>query len=206
MEVPFGVSGVLSDFSIKDRLGMSGPLWERSRLVISPFVGMGESPEGCISYGLSSAGYDIRAGNEFLVFPNTAACVVNPKTLASNHAKLERRNIPDGFTCVIPPNSFCLTSSVEWLEIPEDIIAIVLGKSTYARCGLCCNFTPLEPGWKGHVTVEISNTNPLPAEVFAGEGIAQVLFIRLDRFSETPYGKKGRAKYQGQKGVTLPVA
>jgi dCTP deaminase len=154
---------------------------------------------GVISFGESSAGYDLRLGRKFLIFTNTAGCVVDPKrfdpTAFVKH---------DGDTCIIPPNSFALGESVEFIDVPRDVVVLVLGKSTYARCGVVTNFTPLEPGWRGKVTVEISNTTPLPARVYAGEGIAQALFLRLEAPCERDYGEKG-GRYQDQKGLTMPT-
>lgn len=150
-----------------------------------------------VSYGTSSYGYDIRCAREFKVFTNIYSTVVDPK-------HFDERSFVDieGDTCIIPPNSFVLTRSVEYLHIPDDTMVIALGKSSYARCGIVANVTPLEPGWKGHVTLELSNTTPLPAKVYANEGIVQLLFFQGERPEQT-YGDR-QGKYQGQTGVTLP--
>lgn len=153
--------------------------------------------EGVISYGLSSFGYDLRAAPEWRIFVNAFNTVVDPK-----HFDTRSLVEHDGDTCIIPPNSFVLTRSVEYLRIPEDTMVIALGKSSYARCGIVANVTPLEPGWEGHVTLELSNTTPLPAKVYANEGIVQLLFFQGDRPETTYADRKG--KYQGQRGVTLP--
>jgi dCTP deaminase len=152
---------------------------------------------GVISYGLSSFGYDLRAAPEWRVFVNAFNTVVDPKDF-------DLRGLVEasGDTCIIPPNSFVLTRSVEYLRVPDDVMVIALGKSSYARCGIVANVTPLEPGWEGHVTLELSNTTPLPAKVYAGEGIVQLLFFQGERPEVTYAERKG--KYQGQRGVTLP--
>ena len=151
-----------------------------------------------ISYGTSSYGYDIRCTDRFKIFTNFNKAIVDPKAF---HDKC----FVDfqGDICVIPPNSFVLTNSVEYLKIPRDILAVCLGKSTYARCGLIVNITPLEPEWEGSITIEISNTTPLPAKVYANEGIAQVLFFSADEVCEMSYADR-RGKYQGQSGIVLP--
>lgn len=153
--------------------------------------------EGVISYGLSSFGYDLRAAPEWRIFVNAFNTLVDPKNF-------DERSLVEveGATCIIPPNSFALTRSVEYLKIPEDVMVVALGKSSYARCGLVANVTPLEPGWEGHVTLELSNTTPLPAKVYADEGIVQLLFFQGERPETTYADRKG--KYQGQRGVTLP--
>jgi dCTP deaminase len=152
---------------------------------------------GVISYGLSSFGYDLRAAPEWRIFVNAFNTVVDPKHFDTN-SLVEVA----GDTCIIPPNSFALTRSVEYMRIPEDVMVIALGKSSYARCGIVANVTPLEPGWEGHVTLELSNTTPLPAKVYANEGIVQLLFFQGERPEVTYADRKG--KYQGQTGVTLP--
>jgi len=153
--------------------------------------------EGVISYGLSSFGYDLRAAPEWRIFVNAFNTVVDPKAFdTSSLVEYE------GETCIIPPNSFVLTRSVEYLRIPDDTMVVALGKSSYARCGIVANVTPLEPGWEGHVTLELSNTTPLPAKVYANEGIVQLLFFQGERPEVTYRDRKG--KYQGQRGVTLP--
>jgi dCTP deaminase len=166
--------------------------------MIEPFV-EGSVRNGVISYGVSSYGYDIRVSNEFKVFTNVNSAVVDPKNF-----------VPQSFIdvvadeyCIIPPNSFVLSRTVEYFRIPREVLTICIGKSTYARCGLIVNVTPLEPEWQGYLTLEISNTTPLPAKVYANEGIAQLLFLAGDGICETSYKDK-KGKYQGQVGVTLP--
>ena len=151
-----------------------------------------------VSYGTSSYGYDIRCSGEFKVFTNINATIVDPK-------KFDEKSFVDilGDECIIPPNSFALARTVEYFRIPRSVLTICLGKSTYARCGIIVNVTPLEPEWEGHVTLEFSNTTPLPARIYAHEGVAQVIFIESDEVCETSYRDRG-GKYQGQKGVTLP--
>jgi len=151
-----------------------------------------------ISYGISSYGYDMRIGDEFKIFTNINNTVVDPKNF-------DPKSFVDykGDVCIIPPNSFVLASSLEYFRIPREVLVICLGKSTYARCGLVVNVTPLEPEWEGHVTIEISNTTPLPAKIYANEGIAQLLFIQAAEVCEVSYKDKA-GKYQAQKGITLP--
>lgn len=153
--------------------------------------------QGVISYGLSSFGYDLRAAPEWRIFVNVFNTVVDPKNF-----DLRGLVEAEGETCIIPPNSFVLTRSVEYLRVPDDVMVIALGKSSYARCGIVANVTPLEPGWEGHVTLELSNTTPLPAKVYANEGIVQLLFFQGEK-PEVSYASRG-GKYQGQRGVTLP--
>jgi dCTP deaminase len=154
--------------------------------------------QGVISYGLSSYGYDIRVADEFKVFTNINNTVVDPKNF-------DARSFVDLKTdvCIIPPNSFALAKTVEYFRIPRDVLTVCLGKSTYARCGLIVNVTPFEPEWEGFVTLEISNTTPLPAKIYANEGIAQVLFFQSDEVCEVSYADK-KGKYQKQQGLTLP--
>lgn len=154
--------------------------------------------KGVISYGVSSYGYDMRISDEFKIFTNINNTVVDPK-------KFDPKSFVDfkGSVCIIPPNSFVLASSVEYFRIPRDVLVICLGKSTYARCGLVVNVTPLEPEWEGHVTIEISNTTPLPAKIYANEGIAQLIFLQAAEICEVSYKDKS-GKYQAQKGITLP--
>jgi len=154
--------------------------------------------QNVISYGLSSYGYDIRVANEFKVFTEVYQVVVDPKNF-------DPKSFVEvvGDHCIIPPNSFCLARSVEYFRIPRNVIGICLGKSTYARCGIVVNITPLEPEWEGHLTIEISNTTPLPAKIYANEGIAQVIFIESDELCTVSY-KDRKGKYQGQIGVTPP--
>ena len=153
---------------------------------------------GVISYGLSSYGYDIRVANEFKVFTNINSTVVDPKNF-------DARSFVDvvADVCIIPPNSFALAKTVEYFRIPRDVLTICVGKSTYARCGLIVNVTPFEPEWEGYVTLEISNTTPLPAKVYSNEGISQVLFFQSDETCEVSYADK-KGKYQSQRGLTLP--
>ena len=154
--------------------------------------------KGVISYGLSSYGYDIRVADEFKVFTNINNTVVDPKNF-------DDRSFVDMKTdvCIIPPNSFALAKTVEYFRIPRDVLTVCVGKSTYARCGLIVNVTPFEPEWEGFVTLEISNTTPLPAKVYANEGISQVLFFQSDESCEVSYADK-KGKYQKQQGLTLP--
>jgi dCTP deaminase len=152
-----------------------------------------------ISYGVSSYGYDVRVSDEFRVFTNVYGSVVDPKQFDSKG--LVEVNGP---VCLIPPNSFALAVSVETFRIPENVLTICVGKSTYARCGIIVNVTPFEPGWQGRAVLEISNTTPLPARVYAGEGIAQVLFFESDTRCETSYASRG-GKYQNQTEITLPM-
>ncbi len=153
-----------------------------------------------ISYGTSSYGYDVRCSREFKVFTNINSAPVDPKNFDDNsfvHV--------DADVCVIPPNSFALACTVEYFRIPRNVLTVCLGKSTYARCGIIVNVTPLEPEWEGHVTLEFSNTTTLPAKIYANEGVAQMLFFESDEVCETSYADRG-GKYQGQRGVTLPRA
>jgi len=153
--------------------------------------------DGVISYGVSSYGYDIRVADEFKVFTNINSTIVDPKNFD------ERSFVDIKGDCIIPPNSFALAKTVEYFRIPRDVLTVCVGKSTYARCGLIVNVTPFEPEWEGFVTLEISNTTPLPAKVYANEGIAQVLFFQSDVPCEVSYKDK-KGKYQGQQGLTLP--
>ncbi|MBI3493236.1 MAG: dCTP deaminase [Acidobacteria bacterium] len=165
--------------------------------MIDPFVD-DQVRTGVISYGVSSYGYDARVGDEFKVFTNVYNTVVDPKSF-------DPRSFVDikASVCIIPPNSFALASTVEYFRIPRDILTVCLGKSTYARCGIIVNVTPFEPEWEGHVTIEISNTTPLPAKIYANEGIAQVIFFQSDEPCAKSYKDK-KGKYQAQRGVTLP--
>ncbi len=168
-----------------------------ARAMIEPFVEK-QTRQGVISYGLSSYGYDARVGRDFKIFTNVSSAVVDPKNFSSESFVDKETDI-----CVVPPNSFALASTMEYFRIPRDTLVICLGKSTYARCGIIVNVTPLEPEWEGHVTIEISNTTPLPARIYAGEGICQFLFFRSDQVCEVSYADRG-GKYQKQRGVTLP--
>jgi dCTP deaminase len=151
-----------------------------------------------VSYGTSSYGYDVRCAPEFKIFTNINSTIVDPKNF-------DPKSFVDfqGEVCIIPPNSFALARTVEYFRIPRNVLTICLGKSTFARCGIIVNVTPLEPEWEGHVTLEFSNTTPLPAKMYANEGVAQFLFFESDEVCETSYKDRG-GKYQGQKGVTLP--
>lgn len=154
--------------------------------------------DGVISYGLSSYGYDLRITDEFKIFTNVYSAVVDPKNFSSSSFVDIKTDV-----AIIPPNSFALARSVEYFRIPRKVLCVCLGKSTYARTGIVVNVTPFEPGWEGHVTIEISNTTPLPAKIYANEGIAQVLFFEADEECEVSYADRN-GKYQGQTGVTLP--
>ena len=154
--------------------------------------------EKLISYGTSSYGYDVRCSSEFKVFTNINSATVDPKAFDSNSFVDVQSDV-----CVIPPNSFALARTVEYFRIPRNVLTVCLGKSTYARCGIIVNVTPLEPEWEGHVTLEFSNTTTLPAKIYANEGVAQMLFFESDEVCETSYADRG-GKYQGQTGVTLP--
>jgi len=151
-----------------------------------------------VSYGTSSYGYDVRCSSEFKIFTNINSTIVDPK-------QFDARSFVDfkGDVCIIPPNSFALARTIEYFRIPRSTLVVCLGKSTYARCGIIVNVTPLEPEWEGHVTLEFSNTTPLPARIYANEGVAQMLFFESDEVCETSYKDRG-GKYQGQTGVTLP--
>ena len=165
--------------------------------MIKPFVP--EQTRGNrISYGLSSFGYDARVSNEFKIFTDVNSAVVDPKNFSKNSFVSRVGN-----ECVIPPNSFALASTVEYFKIPKDVLVICLGKSTYARCGIIVNVTPLEPGWEGHVTLEFSNTTPLPAKIYAKEGAARFIFLKGNEGPDTTYDQRN-GKYMRQTGVTLP--
>jgi dCTP deaminase len=173
-----------------------------SHEMIKPFsknqVRVDESGNKLISYGVSSYGYDVRCSDEFKVFTNIHSAIVDPKSFDEKSFVDIQSNI-----CVIPPNSFALARTVEYFKIPRNTLTICLGKSTYARCGIIVNVTPLEPEWEGHVTLEFSNTTNLPAKIYAGEGVAQMLFFESDEECAVSYKDRG-GKYQGQTGVTLP--
>jgi len=169
--------------------------------MIEPFVERQVRTEGAerlISYGVSSYGYDVRCADEFKVFTNIHSAVVDPKNFDEKSFVDIKSDV-----CIIPPNSFALARTVEYFRIPRDVLTICLGKSTYARCGIIVNVTPLEPEWEGHVTLEFSNTTTLPAKIYANEGVAQMLFLQSDEACEVSYRDRG-GKYQGQTGVTLP--
>lgn len=180
---------VLSDRQIKE--------YARKFKMIVPFKGS-QVKKGVISYGLSSYGYDMRITDEFKIFTNVNSAIVDPKNLDPKSFISFK-----GKECIIPPNSFCLTRSLEYLKIPRNIICICIGKSTYARCGIIVNVTPLEPEWEGYVTIEISNTTPLPVKIYANEGICQVLFLKGEENCLVSYADK-KGKYQKQKKLTLP--
>lgn len=175
--------------------------WIRERAIkdkmIDPFED-GQRREGKISYGVSSYGYDARVSNEFRIFTNVDNAIVDPKEFSAQ-SFVERTSD----VCVIPPNSFALARTVEYFRIPRDVLVICLGKSTYARCGIIVNVTPLEPEWEGHVTLEFSNTTPLPAKIYANEGACQFLFLKGDSPCDVSYADRA-GKYMGQTGVTLP--
>ncbi len=165
--------------------------------MISPFNEK-QVREGVISYGLSSYGYDLRVADEFKIFTNVNNAIVDPKRFDETSFVDIHKDI-----CIVPPNSFALARSVEYFKIPRDVLTICVGKSTYARCGTIVNVTPFEPEWEGFVTLEISNTTPLPAKIYANEGLCQILFFQSDEPCETSYKDK-KGKYQGQKGIVLP--
>lgn len=165
--------------------------------MIEPFE-EGLVREGVISYGVSSYGYDMRVADEFKIFTNINSTVVDPKNFDSK-SFVEFR----GDVCIIPPNSFVPARSVEYFRIPRDVLVLCIGKSTYARCGIIVNVTPLEPSWEGFVTIEISNTTPLPAKIYANEGIAQLIFLKAEEECEVSYADR-KGKYQAQQGIVLP--
>lgn len=182
-------------------MGLKPDSWIREqaleREMIAPFVDR-QKRDGVISYGLSSYGYDIRVADEFKIFTNVFSAVVDPKNFDPD-SMVDFK----GGVCVIPPNSFALARTVEYFKIPREVLTVCLGKSTYARCGIIVNVTPFEPEWEGYVTLEISNTTPLPAKIYANEGIAQVLFFEADEPCEVSYAEKN-GKYQGQQSIVLP--
>jgi dCTP deaminase len=182
-------------------MGLKPDHWIRKmaleQKMIDPFVD-GQVRNGVISYGVSSYGYDIRVADEFMIFTNVHSAIVDPKNFDPK-SMVEFR----GDVCVIPPNSFALAKTVEYFRIPRQVLTVCLGKSTYARCGLIVNVTPFEPEWEGFVTLEISNTTPLPAKIYANEGIAQVLFFEADEECEISYADK-KGKYQKQQSIVLP--
>ena len=182
-------------------MGVKNDAWiarmAKENRMIEPFVG-DQVTEGVISYGLSSYGYDIRVTDEFKIFTNVHSAVVDPK-----HFNADSFVDYKGDICIIPPNSFVLARTIEYFRIPRSVLTMCLGKSTYARCGLIVNVTPFEPEWEGYVTLEISNTTPLPARIYAGEGIAQVVFFEADEVCEISYADR-KGKYQAQKEIVLP--
>src|SRR5512136_2933744 len=165
--------------------------------MIEPFEA-GQVRDGVISYGVSSYGYDIRVANEFKIFTNVHSAIVDPK-----HFDPKSMIDFNGEVCVIPPNSFALARTIEYFRIPRNVLTICVGKSSYARCGIIVNVTPFEPEWEGYVTLEISNTTPLPARIYANEGIAQVLFFQAEEICEVSYADK-QGKYQKQEAIVLP--
>ncbi|MEN6435588.1 MAG: dCTP deaminase [Anaerolineaceae bacterium] len=182
-------------------MGLQPDHWIRKmaleQKMIEPFVDS-QKRDGVISYGVSSYGYDIRVADEFKIFTNVNTTIVDPK-------KFDTRSMVDfkGEVCVIPPNSFALARSIEYFRIPRNVLTICLGKSTYARCGIIVNVTPFEPEWEGYVTLEISNTTPLPAKIYSNEGLAQVLFFIADEECDVSYADK-KGKYQKQQSIVLP--
>ncbi len=182
-------------------MGIKSDSWIRKmameKRMIEPFADQ-QSHNGVISFGVSSYGYDIRVADEFKIFTNVYSAIVDPKAF-------DIRSMVDfkGDVCIIPPNSFALARTVEYFRIPREILTICVGKSTYARCGIIVNVTPFEPEWEGFVTLEISNTTPLPAKIYANEGIAQVLFFQGDEVCETSYADR-KGKYQAQQSIVLP--
>ena len=165
--------------------------------MINPYTD-GKNKPGSISYGVSSYGYDIRVADEYKIFTNVNNSIIDPKNFDANSFVDFK-----GEVCIVPPNSFALARSVEYFKIPRKVLTICVGKSTYARCGIIVNVTPLEPGWEGHVTLEFSNTTPLPAKIYANEGVAQFVFIKGNEKPEITYANR-KGKYMKQKGVTLP--
>ena len=180
---------VLSDKWIKKMSKTKG--------MIKPFVDK-QNRRGKVSFGLSSYGYDARVSNEFKIFTNVNSEIVDPKNFKPTNFVTKNTS-----ECIIPPNSFVLARTVEKFKIPDDVLVICLGKSTYARCGIIVNVTPLEPGWEGYVTLEFSNTTPLPAKIYANEGVAQFIFLKGNEKPEVTYADRN-GKYMGQTGVTLP--
>jgi dCTP deaminase len=182
-------------------MGIKADAWIRrmalEHKMIDPFI-ESQMRDGVISYGLSSYGYDIRVADQFKIFTNINTTIVDPKNFnPQSFVDFE------GAVCIIPPNSFALARTVEYFRIPRSTLTICVGKSTYARCGIIVNVTPFEPEWEGYATLEISNTTPLPARIYAGEGIAQVIFFEADQVCERSYADK-QGKYQGQQEITLP--
>jgi dCTP deaminase len=169
----------------------------REHEMINPFSEK-QVREGVISYGLSSYGYDLRVADEFKIFTNVNSSIIDPKKFDENSFVTVNKDC-----AIVPPNSFALARSVEYFKIPRDVLTICVGKSTYARCGIIVNVTPFEPEWEGFVTLEISNTTPLPAKIYANEGLCQILFFQSDEACETSYADR-KGKYQAQKGIVLP--
>jgi len=180
---------ILSDRWIREMATTKG--------LIEPFVER-QTREGVISYGLSSYGYDARVGREFKIFTNVDSAIVDPKAFSAQSFVDRETDV-----CIVPPNSFALATTIEYFRVPRDVLVVCLGKSTYARCGIIVNVTPLEPEWEGHVTIEISNTTPLPARIYANEGVCQFLFFKGEQPCEVSYADR-KGKYMRQRGVTLP--
>ena len=180
---------ILSDRWIREMATTKG--------MIEPFVER-QTREGVISYGLSSYGYDARVGREFKIFTNVDSAIVDPKAFSAQSFVDRETDV-----CIVPPNSFALATTIEYFRVPRDVLVVCLGKSTYARCGIIVNVTPLEPEWEGHVTIEISNTTPLPARIYANEGVCQFLFFKGEQPCEVSYADR-KGKYMRQSGVTLP--
>lgn len=182
-------------------MGLKSDKWIKEMALkndmIKPFANS-EIRKSIISYGVSSYGYDIRVADEYKIFTNVNSTIVDPKNFDSNNVVEHKGDI-----CIVPPNSFALARTIEYFKIPRNVLAICLGKSTYARCGIIVNVTPFEPEFEGHITIEISNTTPLPAKIYSNEGIAQVLFLEGDEECEVSYKDKN-GKYQKQLGITLP--
>ncbi len=192
---------ILCDRDLKARMAL--PEGDPRRLVVRPFVDYDDPrPPRSVSYGITSAGYDLRAGSAFLLFTNTSGCVVDPKDFRPENFVLVTRE--PGQAVVIPPNCFALAETVEYLEIPGDCVAHCVGKSTLARGGYVVPTTPFEPGFKGVVTLEVGNLSPLPMKVYAGEGLCQMMLFQLSGTPERDYANKPGAKYQGQTGLTPP--
>jgi len=181
--------GLLPDYRIREL--------SQQKKMIQPFIA-NQVRDGTISCGLSSYGYDIRVADEFKIFTNVFSAIVDPKGF-DPHSMIDYK----GEVCIIPPNSFALARTIEYFRIPRNILTICVGKSTYARCGIIVNVTPFEPEWEGYVTLEISNTTPLPAKIYANEGIAQVLFFESDEVCDVSYADK-KGKYQAQQNIELP--
>jgi dCTP deaminase len=187
--------------SVGSSMSIKSDRWIREMALkhemISPFSEK-QVRQGVISYGLSSYGYDLRVADEFKIFTNVNSTIVDPKNFDERSFVTVQSDC-----CIVPPNSFALARSIEYFKIPRDVLTICLGKSTYARCGIIVNVTPFEPEWEGYVTLEISNTTPLPAKIYANEGLCQIIFFQSDEACETSYADR-KGKYQGQQGIVLP--
>jgi dCTP deaminase len=207
-----GVAGVQDRRRLRDRsnfrranvgnsMSIKSDRWIREMALkhemISPFSEK-QVRQGVISYGLSSYGYDLRVADEFKIFTNVNSAIVDPKNFDERSFVTVQSDC-----CIVPPNSFALARSIEYFKIPRDVLTICLGKSTYARCGIIVNVTPFEPEWEGYVTLEISNTTPLPAKIYANEGLCQIIFFQSNEACETSYADR-KGKYQGQQGIVLP--